>query len=119
MYSLHHAAVEAKELPGRKHKMVIGPNSALKAKQICGGLADFPPLSHAPAHTHSMEEEVIYIHSGFGQVFFNGVPENVEAGAFVSIPPGVEHSIKNNSQDAMRVIYFFTPPVVQGSYDKK
>ncbi len=54
--------------------------------------------------------------SGSGEIYFDGVPEKVEPGSCVSIPPNVEHSIKNQSKEVMKVVYVFSPPVVQGSY---
>lgn len=119
MFTIHESRVEAKKLPGRDHKMIVGPASALRAERMCFGVADFPPRSHAPAHTHAHEEEIIYYLSGAGEMFFDGVPEQVLAGTCVSIPAGVEHSIKNDSDEVMRIVYVFSPPVVQGSYDRK
>ena len=119
MYTIHESEIEAKKLTGRDHKMIIGPDSALKAKTMCGGIADFPPESLAPAHVHLLEEELIYIVSGYGQIFFDGVPEPVRPGTCVSVPPGVEHQINNQSKEVLRIAYVFSPPVVQGSYEKK
>jgi quercetin dioxygenase-like cupin family protein len=46
------------------------------------------------------------------------VPERVKTGDFVSIPPGIAHSIENTGDAELKVLYVFTPPVVQGSYDR-
>ena len=119
MYTIHESQVEAKKLPGRDHKMIIGPTSPLRAERMCFGVAEFPPQSHAPAHVHPAEEEIIYFLTGEGEMFFDGVPEKVVPGTCVSIPPGVEHSIKNDSDIVMKIVYVFSPPVEQGSYDRK
>jgi quercetin dioxygenase-like cupin family protein len=117
---LHEDKIEAKELPGRKHKMVFGPfEGMLKCERMCGGVAWFPPKSHAGEHTHPKEEEIIYILSGHGAIYFDGEPEDVNPGDFVSIPCGVSHSIRNDADGLMKLLYVFSPPVVQGSYDKK
>ena len=119
-YILHENKIEAKALPGRKHKMVVGPfEELLNCESMCGGVAWFPPKSHAPEHVHAKEEEIIYILSGYGAIYFDGEPEDVKSGNFVSIPRDVSHSIRNDADEPMKLIYIFSPPVIQGSYDKK
>ena len=113
-------SIEAKELPGRRHAMVVGPfEGMLKSNNMCGGVAWFPPKSHAPEHVHEKEEEIIYILSGYGAIYFDAEPEDVKPGYFVSIAPHVAHSIRNDADEPMKLVYIFSPPVVQGSYDKK
>jgi len=56
MYVVHENDVDAKDLPGRKHKMIISPWNYGKSKNICFGVADFPPKSHAPEHVHPKDE---------------------------------------------------------------
>lgn len=118
-FTIHESEVKSVDLPGRKHKMIIGPEHFGKAKNICFGVASFPAKKHAPSHVHDIQEEVIYIASGKGEIYFNGIPESVIAGSCIYIPPGVEHSINNQSDVDMKVIYAFSPPAKQGSYDRK
>jgi len=116
---LHESRIEAKALPGRHHKMVVGSDpSILDCSKMCAGVAWFPPESHAPAHVHQEAEEVLYVLSGRGAFYFDGNPEAVAVGDFVSVPAGVQHSIRNDAQEAMKVLYVFSPPVQQGSYDR-
>lgn len=119
MYTIHEDDVEYKKLPGRDHKMVIGPVDFGKAKNLCFGVAVFPPVSHAPAHVHPTQEEVIYVLSGVGEIYFNGTPEPLRPGTCAYAPPGVEHSIGNLGREPLKVAYVFSPPAVQGSYDRK
>ena len=86
---------------------------------MCFGVADFPPHAHAPEHVHGIEEEIIYVLSGHGAIFFDGQPEMIEAGSCVYIKPQTVHSIRNDSDNVMKLVYVFSPPVKQGSYDKK
>ena len=118
-HTIHENEVEAVQLPGRLHKMIIGPNNFGPAKSMCFGVADFPPIQHAPSHVHEQQEEILYILSGKGEFYFDGVPEPVEPGTCVYVPAGVVHSINNTGKDVLKVTYVFAPPVVQGSYDKK
>jgi len=117
-YTIHESQIEAKELPGRSHKMIIRPDN-LGSENMCFGVADFPPRAHAPAHVHETEEEILYVLSGSGEMFFDGKSESVKPGTCILVPKGVTHSINNTSTQVMKVTYVFSPPVVQGSYDKK
>jgi len=117
-YTIHEDEVEAKDLPGRKHKMIIGPDNFGGAKNMCMGVADFPPHTHAPAHVHMEEEEILYVLTGQGKMYFDGVPEELRPGICIYVPPAVEHSIENTGDEVLKVLYVFSPPVVQGSYDR-
>ena len=119
MYVTHEDNTLAKELPGRKHKMIVGPHIFGRSNNMCFGVAGFPPNSHAPEHVHKKEEEIIYFITGYGEMFFNGKPEKIRKGSIAFIPPNVKHSIKNDSNEVMNLVYVFSPPVEQGSYDKK
>jgi mannose-6-phosphate isomerase-like protein (cupin superfamily) len=68
---------------------------------------------------HPAEEEILFILQGTGEFYFDAVPEPVRPGTCVYVPPKVVHSINNTSDEVMKVVYVFSPPVVQGSYDRK
>ena len=118
-YTIHESEVGSVQLPGRAHKMIIGPANFGPAERMCFGVADFPPQQHAPSHVHLEQEEILYVLTGSGEFYFDGVPEPVRPGTCVYVPPGVEHSINNTSDEVLKVVYIFSPPVVQGSYDRK
>ena len=118
-HTIHENEVQAVQLPGRAHKMIVGPNNFGPAEKMCFGVADFPPMKHAPGHVHESQEEILYILTGKGEFYFDGVPEEVEPGTCVYVPQGVTHSINNTGEEVLKVIYVFSPPVAQGSYDKK
>ncbi len=119
MYTIAENTVPAVALPGRDHKMIIGPGRFGDARHMCFGLADFPPQRHAPPHVHEESEEILYVLSGSGEFYFNGKPEPVRPGTCIYVPPGITHSINNTSDQVLKVVYVFSPPVVQGSYDNK
>jgi mannose-6-phosphate isomerase-like protein (cupin superfamily) len=118
-HTIHETEVVAAQLPGRAHRMIIGPQHFGPAQHMCFGTADFPAHRHAPAHVHLQEEEILYVLSGSGEFYFDGLAEPVEPGTCVYVAPGIEHSINNTSDEVLRVAYVFSPPVVQGSYDRQ
>ena len=117
-YTIHEEEVAPRELPGRSHRMIIAPDRFGPAQNMSMGTADFPPKTHAPPHVHAKEEEILYVLSGFGRMYFDGEPEEIRPGICIYVPPGVEHSIENLSNEPLRVVYVFSPPVKQGSYDR-
>lgn len=117
-FTVHEDSVAYKKLPGRDHKMIIGPANFGGARHMCFGVAVFPGQAHAPPHVHVAEEEIIYVLSGEGTMYFDGRPEPLNPGTCVYVPPGVTHSIQTSSVEAMKLAYVFSPPVVQGSYDR-
>ena len=116
-FVIHENDVEVVKLPGRDHKMVIRP--ATGSRKMCAGVAVFPAGKHAAAHVHDRAEEVLYVLSGSGRMYFDGRPEAIEPGSFMLARPGVEHSLEAGPQADLKVLYVFSPPVEQGSYDKE
>ena len=117
-YTIHEREVEAKALPGRDHKMIIRPDN-FSSTTMCFGVADFPPRAHAPEHVHEKEEEILYVLNGVGEMYFDGEAEPLEPGTCMFVPAHVVHSINNTGPEILKVAYVFSPPVQQGSYDKK
>ncbi len=119
LHTIHESEVSAVHLPGRWHKMIVGPGQFGPASHMCFGVAEFPPDEQAPEHVHEQAEEILYILTGRGQFFFDGHPEEVEPGVCVYVPPGVFHRISVTGNEILKVAYVFSPPVRQGSYDRK
>lgn len=117
-YTIHENDVVAKKLEGREHKMVIHPTT-MNAQNMCAGVAFFPVNGKAPPHVHKNEEEILYVLSGKGRMYFDGVSEALVPGTFMYAPRGVEHRIEPTSSGGLKVFYVFSPPVIQGSYEKK
>ena len=116
-HTIHEREVDYVALPGREHKMVVKPQN-MGTKHMCAGVAEFPAMKHAPAHVHQKEEEILYVISGVGNMYFDGVAEPLEPGTFMFVPTGVEHSLESTSDDVLKVFYVFSPAVEQGSYDR-
>ena len=117
-HTIHENDVDSVSLPGRDHKMVVKPDT-MNSEQMCAGVAVFPAGKHAPAHVHDAAEEILYVLSGRGKMYFDGTPETIEPGTFMLVKRGVEHSLEADAGEDLKVFYVFSPPVRQGSYDRK
>lgn len=62
-----------------------------------------------PEHVHAREAELLFIYSGFGEMGLGGKLQPVSAGDAVYIPPGVPHSFRVTSSEAVKAVQFYTP----------
>ena len=110
------ANVQALELPGRQLRWVItSENSGAKHCSMCV-IEVQPGQTVRPAHSHPNGEEVIYLLSGSGKVYIEGVVEPVKAGCAVLFPKGSVHMLRNSGTTPMKVACFFAPPSDLSTY---
>ncbi len=77
-----------------------------------------PPGGGPWAHVHTREEEAFYVISG-ELTFLAGEEERtVPAGSFVHIPRGTKHRFRNASDVDAEMIFWFTPPGIEGLFDE-
>jgi mannose-6-phosphate isomerase-like protein (cupin superfamily) len=105
-------------LPGRDWYYLLGPANS-QARHLAFGLAEFPAGTLAAPHTHITEEEIIYILSGRGAILSAEKEARLEPGAAVFIPPGLEHQIRADGEEPLKLVTPFSPPVTPGAYDVK
>ena len=103
-------------LPGRDWYYLLGPQNS-QVRNLAFGLAEFPGETVAAPHTHQAEEEIIYIFSGQGAISSAGKEVRLEPGVAVFIPPGLEHQIRVEGSEPLKLATLFSPPVVPGAYD--
>ena len=75
-------------LPKREVKVLIGSNSPVSSDHMTFGVCTVSPGIKMDPHTHSNEEEIIYILSGKGYVEIDETKENIENGTVIKIPIG-------------------------------
>lgn len=105
-------------LPGRDWYYLLGPQNS-HARNLAFGLAEFPGGTSAAPHSHKVEEEIIYILSGRGAILAGGREICLEPGVAVFIPPGLEHQIRADGEESIKLVTLFSPPVTPGAYDPK
>jgi mannose-6-phosphate isomerase-like protein (cupin superfamily) len=103
-------------LPGRDWYYLLGPQNCA-ARRLVFGLAEFPANSLAAPHVHEGEEEVIYILAGYGAIISAEEEVALQPGLAVFIPPGLEHQIRVDGDEPLRLVTLFSPPVTPGAYD--
>ena len=67
---------------------------------------ELAPSFKEPQHTHP-GEEILYIVSGEGQLWQNGIPKRFESGDILHVKAGVKKALQNTSpKDKLRVIAY-------------
>ena len=71
---------------------------------------DFVPPGSGPVpHTHTKEDETIFVLEGELRAWLGGQQHDLKAGDFVHMPRGVEHYFKNVSSKPTRMLLTYTP----------
>lgn len=107
---VHESETEPRHLPGRMLKELVGPSKELECSSMSFGTAIYPPQSQMASHVDHNKDKIIFVLSGYGEIYINGVPEKIERGSCALIPKNKRHSIKNNSPRSMKVAYVISPP---------
>ncbi len=75
------------------------------------GLVRFPPGGVIGIHIHASEVETIYALAGEGVFTLQDEDMIFSAGQIVSVPIGMEHGLRNESEDDLEIMTIFTPPL--------
>ena len=60
-------------------------------------------------HVHETEDDAFYILEGELTFIFDGRQVSAGPGAFVLVPPGVEHAFRNDGPDSVRMLNIHAP----------
>jgi mannose-6-phosphate isomerase-like protein (cupin superfamily) len=77
-----------------------------------------PPGGGPPPHIQTREEEGFYVLEG--ELVFRAAGETVIAGpgTFLNIPKGVPSQFTNESDETVRMIFFFVPAGIEEMFEK-
>ncbi|MGH3667421.1 MAG: cupin domain-containing protein [Acidimicrobiia bacterium] len=67
-------------------------------------------IEHVPTrspHLHPQSEEIVYVVSGRGRVWLDGVVHPVGPGSWYRIPAGTPHATMANPNERMSLVCFF------------
>jgi mannose-6-phosphate isomerase-like protein (cupin superfamily) len=75
--------------------------------QMSAGITEVPPHGgFLAAHRHA-QAEIYFVHEGTGVLTIDGVEHKLSAGMSVFIPGDAEHSVRNDSAEALKIFYVF------------
>lgn len=71
---------------------------------------DVKPGEDIGKEIHSENDQVLYLVSGKGTVYLNGVETEFNPGDCVLVPAGVEHNFTTVGDESMKIITTYSPP---------
>jgi mannose-6-phosphate isomerase-like protein (cupin superfamily) len=99
------------ERGGQSSYLLLG-DGQFGAKHLAMTWVECPPGSEQQAHRHDTQEQVYVIIRGHGVMRVGDEQQTVSAGALVFVPPGSDHSVRNDSDEAMTYISATSPPFI-------
>jgi quercetin dioxygenase-like cupin family protein len=103
-----------RQLPGRESADPFGGSAAgfsMRIVRVEGGWPRSP-------HRHSRSHEAIYVVSGKGLLWEDGVERSIEAGDCALIDPGVAHATIPNHGTPMELVCFFPDPDIDNNTEE-
>ena len=69
-----------------------------------------PPGGVIGWHQHATQTETVYVLAGRSSLTLGETATPFDAGHIVAIPPGTQHTLRNDGSDPVELLCFFTPP---------
>jgi quercetin dioxygenase-like cupin family protein len=98
-------------------RMTVKAESASTAGALSVLEADEPPGFGPPMHIHHDAGEAFYVLSGQYVIFVEDEEHVCDAGAFIYIPPGVNHGFRVGPS-ASRKLNIYVPAAMVGYFDE-
>lgn len=111
--------IEGMEFPaGRRTRVVIGENGAIKGEQFCQGYVVIYRDGAVPEHEHE-NVETYTILQGEGKMQVGDEIQAVKAGDCIFIPRGARHSLHNSGDSEMHMMFVYAPSDIVDHWDKE
>jgi len=70
-----------------------------------------PPGRQVDRHQHPQQFETIWVIRGNAILTLDQTEVSIRDGQVIAIPIGLEHALRNESQELVQLLTFFTPPL--------
>ena len=98
---------------GRTTIVKVSPETG--SRLLAMGTQDMPPGSGILVHKHDRTEEILYVTEGTGTLILGDQRIRVEQDTTIWVPPGTWHGVEN-PDDQMHILWFVTPPGLDGFF---
>ena len=107
-YKVHIDNLPVVQVPGREVRCAVSGHVS-GSEQMTMQIVDvLPGAVSKPGHTHNDCEEIIFVHSGAGEILIDDKVYQMKPGDVVFLPRGVRHMTRNPGKDKMRLICSFS-----------
>lgn len=104
--------IEGTEYPaGRKTRVMIGLNGAIKGDKICQGFVVIYENGGIPEHQHVNIESYVIL-KGNGEMTVDGETQTVKEGDYVFIPSKAKHCLRNTGKGEMHMMFVYSPNTI-------
>lgn len=104
--------VEGTEFPaGRRTRVIIGQNGALKGEQFCQGYVVIYKDGKIPEHEHETVESYTIL-KGIGEMEVDGETQAVKDGDCIFIPSNAKHALYNRGEEELHLMFVYSPSVI-------
>ena len=97
-------------LPSRGYVTIKYSPDTTPYDGFTSGVQVLPPGCHVREHGHRRNHELIFVHSGRGEVEIEGETYAVEPGSSVLFGSYARHVIRNVGEDDLELFWVFMPP---------
>jgi quercetin dioxygenase-like cupin family protein len=114
MYVIDASKIEGIRIPApyeRTIKILLTPDTQDLVKDISITMGILAPHSQNDLHTHE-GFEILYIVTGFGKFVVGNETHEIKSDCLLIAPPGTPHRQINESDDTMKMLAVWTPPVL-------
>ncbi len=87
----------------------VSPHNSL-SNLFAFGIQVVPPGGAIPEHAHERNEEMLYVRHGSGRAIVDGHSHEISKGATVVAGRQVLHTLINDGEEDLEVLFFITPP---------
>lgn len=99
-----------KAVPGRFLRWIADKGVGLDPEFCsCCVMRVLPGETVKPAHSHPNGEELIYVITGEGKVYVDGIIKDLREGSAVLFEKESIHMVRNSGNTEMKVVCFFAP----------
>ena len=111
--------IEGMEFPaGRRTRVMLGSNGALKGDQFCQGYVVIYPGGGIPEHDHETVESYTILR-GKGMMEVDGEKREVKEGDFVFMSPFQKHGLYNTGEEELHMMFVYAPSVVVDHWEQE
>lgn len=104
--------IEGTEFPaGRLSRVIVGDNGSLQGTYFVQGYSEIHPEGSIPEHQHE-PEETYFIVKGRGKMTVDNETRDVKSGDLILIRSGQKHSLYNDSEENLNVMYVYSPKII-------
>jgi len=105
--------LRARPPAGRAEVVIKADPRQTRIARLSVGTEELEVGSAIPVHLHERQEEVLFIHRGYGTATVGEAAAPVSPGTTIVVPPGTWHSVRNDGDKPLLLVWIISPPGIE------